>query len=196
MADTKAAEGPGALEPSTLELRAAFQRRRGPLYGAGAVALALGAVSLYVVLAGEGRSPAEPAPRGAILEVAADGGAGAGEGPVPDAGELPAPTPPPVAVAPEDVDGGAPTPAEPPLVLPPQPARKMGQLKVVTTFRGESYWAYVLVNGKALGRTPVLLELPAGTHRVRIERPRFRPVEKRVRIVAGRSTSLPIKLLR
>lgn len=75
------------------------------------------------------------------------------------------------------------------------PVSGSGKLNVITTHRGEPYWAKLLVDGEKKGTTPVLLELPAGRHQVRVERVGFRPVVKQIKIAPGRPAVLRIELL-
>lgn len=53
-----------------------------------------------------------------------------------------------------------------------------------------SPWGAVIVNGVPLGETPREVRLPAGSHRVRIERPNRPSVEEDVTVEAGRRTKL------
>jgi hypothetical protein len=69
-----------------------------------------------------------------------------------------------------------------------------GQLNIVTTFKGDAYWAGVTVDGVPRGNTPLLLELVPGKHRVRVERSGFKPVEREIKIARGRPAVLRIEL--
>ncbi|MFL5322536.1 MAG: serine/threonine-protein kinase [Myxococcaceae bacterium] len=69
-----------------------------------------------------------------------------------------------------------------------------GRVNVVSTYRGEPYWASVIVNGKKVGNTPVTLSLPTGRHVIRIERAGFRSIERRIMVASGRSDVLRIAL--
>lgn len=71
---------------------------------------------------------------------------------------------------------------------------KNGVVNVISTFRGEPYWAAVSVNGKKVGNTPLTLDLPKGRHVVRVERAGFRTVEKRINVASGGSDVLRITL--
>jgi hypothetical protein len=51
-------------------------------------------------------------------------------------------------------------------------------------------WGLLRVNGHAVGETPQEVRLPAGRHRVRIERKGQRPVEVVVTVKAGARTKL------
>jgi hypothetical protein len=51
-------------------------------------------------------------------------------------------------------------------------------------------WGLVRVNGFAVGETPQEIRLPAGAHRVRIERKGQRTVEETVAVKAGARTML------
>ena len=94
------------------------------------------------------------------------------------------------ALAVADEDAGA--PVQPKVLIPP--ARKKGQMNVITTHAGEPYWAQVSVDGVPRGRTPLLLEVPIGRHQVRIERPGFRPQERDVRVALGKPTVVKVEL--
>jgi hypothetical protein len=74
------------------------------------------------------------------------------------------------------------------------PPTSTGQLNVVTTYHGDTYWALLVVDGVRKGNTPLLIELPPGKHRVRLERSGFRPVERQIKIARGRSDVLRIEL--
>ena len=73
-------------------------------------------------------------------------------------------------------------------------AKKKGRLNVITMHAGEPYWAQVSVDGVPRGRTPLLLELPAGRYQLRIERPGFRVEERRVLVAAGKPVVLKLTL--
>ncbi len=72
--------------------------------------------------------------------------------------------------------------------------RGSGTLNLITTLRGEPYWASVLVDGVHKGNTPLLLDLPAGTHRIRFERSGFQSVNRQIKIASGRSRLLRVEL--
>jgi len=46
----------------------------------------------------------------------------------------------------------------------------------------------VKVDGRESGESPVVLDVPAGRHLVRMERVGYKPVEQEVRVLAGQST--------
>ncbi|MBI3181445.1 MAG: protein kinase [Myxococcales bacterium] len=71
---------------------------------------------------------------------------------------------------------------------------KVGQLKVVTMHRGETFWAQLLVNGQVVGRTPLELDLPEGRHTVRVERAGFKTEEREIKVASGRQAVLRISL--
>ncbi|MFZ5469675.1 MAG: protein kinase domain-containing protein [Myxococcota bacterium] len=78
---------------------------------------------------------------------------------------------------------------------PRKRARKgTGKLNVITTHRGEPYWAEVSINGVPKGRTPLLLELPVGKHKVRVDRMGFRSEERQIKVASGRPRVLRIAL--
>ncbi len=81
-------------------------------------------------------------------------------------------------------------------LLTPKPlARGSGTLNLISTLQGEPYWASVSVDGILKGNTPLLLDLPAGKHRIRFERAGFRPVSKQVKIASGRMRVLRVELI-
>jgi hypothetical protein len=82
---------------------------------------------------------------------------------------------------------------------PPHTPKKVaaltqGQLNIVTTFKGDAYWAGVTVDGVPRGNSPLLLELVPGKHKVRVERSGFKPVEREIKIARGRPAVLRIEL--
>nr|WP_255449870.1 MULTISPECIES: serine/threonine-protein kinase [Myxococcaceae] len=101
----------------------------------------------------------------------------------------PAAAPAPVAIV-SVPTAAAPTPAPPP--APPLE----GTVNVITTHEGSPYWASLLVNGAPQGTTPALLKLPAGEHRIVIQRAGFRREERRVTVSPDAPTSLRIELRR
>lgn len=72
--------------------------------------------------------------------------------------------------------------------------KQVGKLNVITTHKGELYWAQVSIDGNDKGRTPLLLELPAGKYTVKVERPGFRSETREIRVASGRPTMLRIEL--
>jgi hypothetical protein len=72
--------------------------------------------------------------------------------------------------------------------------RKPGRINIVTTHGGDSYWAQVTIDGVARGRTPLLLDLPAGSHQLKVERPGFKPQSREIRVASGKSTVVRIDL--
>lgn len=73
------------------------------------------------------------------------------------------------------------------------PAKK-GRLNVLTTHNGEPYWAQVMIDGVSKGRTPLLLELPAGRYQVRVERPGFKTQQREIRVASGKAAVVRIDL--
>jgi serine/threonine-protein kinase len=56
-------------------------------------------------------------------------------------------------------------------------------------------WAEVFVDGKTRGTTPLRkLELPPGSHTIRLVHPSFKPLQRRVTVRAGETTPLEIDL--
>jgi serine/threonine-protein kinase len=121
---------------------------------------------------------------------------------------------PPPPAAPEEVQEGLmpePSPMEPE-PMPPKPEARaevpmrraplgrsrapaaMGNLRVVTTLKGEPYWASLWVDGQDMGTTPALLQLSSGVHTVRLERVGFQSVERQIKVAPGRGAVLRIEL--
>lgn len=73
--------------------------------------------------------------------------------------------------------------------------RRIGRVNIVTTHEGDSYWAQVSIDGVLRGRTPLLLELPVGSHQVKIERAGFKPQAREIRVASGKPTVLRIDLI-
>lgn len=71
----------------------------------------------------------------------------------------------------------------------------VGSLNVITTLRGEPYWASVLIDGVHRGNTPLNVELSPGRHRVHLERAGFRPVDRQIKIASGRPGVLRVELV-
>jgi hypothetical protein len=56
-------------------------------------------------------------------------------------------------------------------------------------------WAKVLVDGREVGATPLMrLALAPGSHRVRLEHPSSRPVERTVTVAAERTELVDVDL--
>jgi serine/threonine-protein kinase len=72
--------------------------------------------------------------------------------------------------------------------------RRHGQLNIITMHAGEPYWAQVSIDGVPRGRTPLLLDLPAGRYQMRVERAGFRVEERTVLIGAGKKGLVKIDL--
>ncbi len=62
------------------------------------------------------------------------------------------------------------------------PTAETGELRVITTVKGLTSSAAVLIDGAAQGNTPAFLTLPVGPHRLRVERAGFRPEERDVQV--------------
>jgi serine/threonine-protein kinase len=104
----------------------------------------------------------------------------------PPAEEAPPPAGPPAAV-PE------PSPTAPADVAPTEAALEepagAGELYVNAT-----PWAHVIVDGHAAGETPVTLQLPSGSHSVRVVHPKFGTRDRVVEVRPGRRASWIPKL--
>ena len=77
----------------------------------------------------------------------------------------------------------------------PRPRRRIGRVNIITTHAGDSYWAQVSIDGVARGRTPLLLDLPVGSHQVRIDRAGFKSQAREIRVASGKPTVLRIDLI-
>jgi hypothetical protein len=73
--------------------------------------------------------------------------------------------------------------------------KKKGKMNVITTRGGELFWAQVSIDGTPRGRTPLLLDLPAGKYQVRVERSGFKPQERVVRIASGKNVVVKLELV-
>ncbi|MBL8912478.1 MAG: protein kinase [Archangium sp.] len=194
---------PGVVVPDTGELTRAVQTsRRGVLIGGVAVALALAIGGYFyfregptrvadVVDAGVAPLVALPEDAGGELLAETDSGAGS------DFVDFPEPTDAGGAAlialtedaGSEDVDdddAGS---------LTRRPPKKKGKLNVISTHDGEPYWAQVTIDGTPRGRTPLLLDLPAGKYQVRVERSGFKPQERVVRVASGKNVVVKLELV-
>jgi serine/threonine-protein kinase len=78
----------------------------------------------------------------------------------------------------------------------PTPAgKKKGKMNVISTHDGEPYWAQVSIDGVPKGRTPLLLDLPVGRYKVRVERAGFRPQLRDVRVASGKAIVVKVELV-
>jgi serine/threonine-protein kinase len=182
----------GVKEPDTSELEKAVQTSRRPMLIGGALVLVLAAVGSYFAFFNEGPGPRVPAVTdagapllAAVVEdagPAADTDSGAQtdfvEFPEVDAGAVQ------VAVV-EDAGVDDTDDVEDAGSFAKRPKKK-GKINVISTHGGEPYWAQVTIDGTPRGRTPLLLDLPAGKYQVRVERSGFKPQERVVRIASGK----------
>lgn len=86
----------------------------------------------------------------------------------------------------------APSPRPSALAVPPSsPAPAAGSLAVSAPLSG----ATVFLDGRRLGLAPQRAEgLPAGSHRVRVEKPGFQPFEMQVQVLPGREARVEARL--
>lgn len=131
------------------------------------------------VAAVEDAGAAEEADAGAEGVVVAEFDAGAAVALAEDAG----------VTEPEDepVDAGA-------LVKKPV-GKKKGKMNVITTHAGEPYWAQVSIDGVPKGRTPLLLDLPVGRYKVRVERAGFKVQQREVKVASGKPVVVKVELV-
>jgi peroxiredoxin len=106
------------------------------------------------------------------------------------AAATPASKPQPASV--QTAPAKAAAPAKPAATAQPAPAKPAATLpfKVTSTPSG----AAVQVGGKTVGKTPVTLQLAAGTHTLTITRSGYAPVRRTVTVKKGASASLTVKL--
>jgi serine/threonine-protein kinase len=192
-----AAASSAKVGPETFAATGAVRPRRGALYLAGALAL-LAAAAVAVWLAQPGPKPVDlDRVAGLAVDaggafVAVDAGAVVAEADV-DAGALAVSLEP--DAGPDETDSDPPDAGRAlekhPLVRHPAGP---GKVNVVTTHQGEPYWALVLIDGVARGRTPLLIDLPAGRHVVRVDRTGFRSQERQIKVASGRLAVVRIAL--
>lgn len=68
------------------------------------------------------------------------------------------------------------------------------KLSVVSMVAGKPSYAEVFVDGTSRGESPTQLELPAGSHKIRLTREGFQPWEGMVKVVAGKPDRLVVEL--
>jgi len=80
---------------------------------------------------------------------------------------------------------------------PPAKRKAFGRLRVVTIFDGQPQWANVRLDGKAVGKTPIIgLRVKAGKHRIKVSKTGFKRQSRRIRIQPGKTTTVVFKLQR
>ncbi|MFZ5471458.1 MAG: serine/threonine protein kinase [Myxococcota bacterium] len=77
---------------------------------------------------------------------------------------------------------------------PENTVQESGELRIITTVNRLTSSATLFVDGEKKGGTPVSLQLPAGTHEIRIERAGFRPEKRQVSVTADQVTLLRLEL--
>ncbi|MEO8701253.1 MAG: serine/threonine-protein kinase [Kofleriaceae bacterium] len=155
------------------------KRSRRPLVIAGAAAVTL-AIAAVLVFALPGRSPAP------VVAVATPDAAVTPPPPPPPAPPPPQPAPAPVPAKPAPKPA-APVPRKP--SPPPPPTRGMGTLVVSSRPASTVY-----ERGKILGRTPLSVQLPAGSHLLTLRSPNHETTVQPVTVVANERVSLSISL--
>ncbi len=176
---------------------AAAPRRRRGWVAVGAAAVGIAALSVAV-----GRRTAMPAPTAAATSTPTQTASPAATV-IPTAPVIPIATVPPTVVGP--VHDALPSAAhdEPeaveraPEARPVEAAQGLNALAVPPRATGDGIlsvnatpWGLVRLNGHAIGDTPQEMRLPAGRHRVRIERKGQRAVDELVTVKAGARTKL------
>jgi hypothetical protein len=71
---------------------------------------------------------------------------------------------------------------------------EIGELRVITTLKGLTTTAVLMVDGKKQGNTPASLQVPAGRHTVRVERQGYKAVEKPAQVTANQVTLVRVEL--
>jgi PEGA domain len=71
---------------------------------------------------------------------------------------------------------------------------KRGRLTVLTTHKGDLWWADVTIDGDPKGRTPVNVWLEQGSYKVRVERPGMKTVSRHIWVASGKSKVVQIEL--
>lgn len=192
---TPTPEAPGDLppEPSTSELHRSVRSSRGPVVAL-VVAVAAVGVGTWAWLEGGGEQVigAEVADAGTQLAApAVDAGELVAEAPdagaddEPDAGMLALVDLPDAGEDEEEEDAGAGL---------PRPKKGRGWLTVITTHKGEPFWAQVGIDGVDKGRTPLNLRLDQGTYKVRVERPGLKTVQRQIWVASGKRSVVRIEL--
>jgi serine/threonine protein kinase len=69
-----------------------------------------------------------------------------------------------------------------------------GELRVITTLKGLTTTAALIVDGKKQGNTPASLQVPSGRHQVRVERQGYKAVDKPAVVTANQVTLVRIEL--
>jgi hypothetical protein len=82
------------------------------------------------------------------------------------------------------------------LTLRARAPRGSAKLRVVTRSAEGAIWADVRIDGRVVGRTPLSLDQPAGTHTVTVVRPGYRSETRTVTLRAGKSRALVLKMRR
>ena len=86
-------------------------------------------------------------------------------------------------------------PSRNPVRGPRSRATGRGRLEVFTLHADRTLWAEVLIDGKRVGRSPLMLRrVTAGPHRVKVRRSGFRTITKKVTVRPGRRIKLVIDL--
>jgi eukaryotic-like serine/threonine-protein kinase len=180
------------IEPSTSELERAVKRSRarplllllvlGVVAAGTYAALSSNAMVAHPVADAGTKVPiAVPAVDAGALEVVAE--ADGGEEHDPDAGVL--------AMV-EPLDGGEDDDADAGALAVKKPRR--GKLTVVSTHKGEQYWADVTVDGDYKGRTPVNVWLDQGSYKLKVDRPGMKSVSRQIWVASGKSKVVQIEL--
>jgi len=73
-------------------------------------------------------------------------------------------------------------------------APALGHLRVATLFKGKPFRAFIFVNGKRAGESPLRISLPEGSHRVEAWRRNIKASSKRVTVSAGKTQLVILKL--
>ncbi|MBL8949203.1 MAG: protein kinase [Myxococcaceae bacterium] len=91
-------------------------------------------------------------------------------------------------------DPGESEPDEPEDSDPGATVTESGELRVITTLKGLTTTATLFIDGRKQGSTPLSLQVPAGRHDVRVERPGYKPQTKVALVTANQVSLVRIEL--
>ncbi|MBX7101929.1 MAG: PEGA domain-containing protein, partial [Myxococcaceae bacterium] len=164
----------------------AVRRGRWPL------ALVAGVVAVLAVVALAWPRPAATTLPQAVAEPRVDAGLAIAEM---DAGAAESDGGAPVLAQSAGVDAGPGAPGAGGITVKPMRGRG-GQVRIVSTLMGEPWWTQVYVDGAPKGRTPLVVMLPPGRHRIRMERSGFTPQEQEISLGRGAALAVRFELQR
>jgi serine/threonine-protein kinase len=69
-----------------------------------------------------------------------------------------------------------------------------GKLNLIARHDGEPVWASVFLDDAPLGTSPISIDVSAGSHTVRVERPGFKTVVQKIDVKPGRANKIQLEL--